>query len=352
MKKNNVIFSIFSLLMVAGIVFFMSCTTEGPEGPMGPAGVDGINGTDGTDGVDGNAVCLTCHNLANKAAKETEYEKSQHAEAEFVGYAGGRQGCAMCHSHEGMLESLMNGGDTTNSTAGIAYPTAISCATCHDFHATLDFENDGDDYALRNDGPIDFLMARADGGSEIADFGAGNNTCVKCHQPRRSGPVADANDSFFVSSTHWGPHHGPQANTVYGWGMVEVAGAEAYPTKGSHAHFKSAGCVGCHMATATGDDGGHTFWPNLDNCKKCHSSATSFDYKGIQTDVMALLDQIEVKLEAIGVVHDGHPVKGTYHIDAANAAYNWIWLSPEDKSFGVHNPDYILAVLKNTLATL
>ena len=350
MRKNNIIFSILSLVMMIGIVTLVSCT--GPEGPMGPAGTDGVNGTDGTDGVDGNAVCLECHNLANKAAKETEYEKSQHAEGEYVGYAGGRQGCALCHSHEGHLEALWLGGDTTASTAGIAYPSAITCETCHDFHSTLDFENDGDDYALRLNGPIDFMMARVNGESEIVDFGMGNNQCVTCHQPRRGGPVADANDSFRITSTHWGPHHGPQANTVYGWGMVEIPGPETYPTKGSHAHFKDAGCVGCHMGTATGDVGGHTFWPNVENCKPCHSDATSFDYEGIQTEVMDLLDQLEVKLEAAGSYHDGHPVVGTYHISVAEATYNYIWLAPEDKSYGVHNPEYILAVLKNTLASL
>ena len=212
----------------------------------------------------------------------------------------------------------------------------------------MDFENDGDDYAFLDDDPVGLIMS---GGSEVVDYGMGNNTCAYCHQPRRPGPTPDANDSFRITSTHWGPHHGPQAATMYGYGLVEIAGAETYPTKGSHPHFK-AGCTACHMAKVTGDDGGHTFWPNLDNCKPCHSAITSFDYMGVQTDVMDLLDQIEVKLEAAGSYHDGHPVPGTYHISIAEATYNYIALDPEDKSFGVHNPDYILAVLKNTLAAL
>ncbi|MBC8343484.1 MAG: hypothetical protein ISR55_03730 [Bacteroidetes bacterium] len=351
MKKINLIFSILSLMMVASIVFFMSCT--GPIGPEGPAGTDGINGSDGTDGVDGNAVCLTCHNLANKAAKETQYAKSQHASgAHSLAYAGGRQGCGMCHSHEGHLESWWNGGDTTNSPAGIAYPTPITCETCHDFHATLDFENDGPDYSLRRGGELDFLMYRAAGMPSVtADFGSGN-ACVTCHQPRRVGPTADANDSFRITSTHWGPHHGPQAASLYGVGLVEISGPETIPAPGSHPHFKSASCNGCHMNIATADVGGHTFWPNLENCKKCHSTITSFDHEGIQTEVQDLLDQIEAKLETAGSYHDGHPVPGTYHISIANATYNYIWCLPEDKSLGVHNPDYIVAVLKNTLASL
>jgi hypothetical protein len=326
------------------VLFFMTaCIKEGPIGPVGPAG---------TDGVDGNVVCLECHNLSKKAATEANYYISQHAKGDYVDIVGGLQECAMCHSHEGFLETRWNGADTTNSAEGIAYPGAFTCVTCHDFHATLDFENDGPDYAIRDQSGTDLMLARRAGGSEVLDFGNANNLCVKCHQARIPAPDVGSSDSFTIAVTNFGPHHGPQANTLYGWGLVEIVGSESYPREGTHPHYQFAGCTGCHMGGVMNDRGGHTFNASVNNCKPCHTDATSFNRKNIQTDVKVLLDQIEDELESIGIVQAGQVISGTYAVEAVMAAYNWKWLAKEDRSLGVHNPDYIMAVLKNTLASL
>jgi hypothetical protein len=343
MKKQRILF-LFASLFVASVLF-VAC-----EGPMGPAGADGtngtngLNGTDGTDGVDGNVVCLQCHTLANKEAKHMQYEQSVHHEGEYVSYAGGRKSCAECHSHEGYVETEFTGYDTT--AADVPYPHAFACATCHDFHSTLDFENDGADYALRGNKPVKFKFDKS-----THDFASSTNLCGQCHQTRTAPPSMTL-DSFSITSTHWGPHHGPQANVFYGIGGFEVAGSESYPTPGTHAHAKDASCNTCHMGTYTSGKGGHTFHPNIDNCKTCHTGATSFDVKGVQTDISNLLDQIEAKLVTAGAMKDGHVVTGKYPIDVAGAYFNWALCGFEDKSFGVHNPDYVKALLTNTLEAL
>lgn len=349
--KNLKLFHILSMAVIALVV--VAC-----EGPVGPAGADGkdgangLNGSDGKDGVDGNVVCLQCHTLANKAAKEMQYKLSTHYLSNIMydgrtvyQYAGYRQDCGRCHSHEGYVETRFTGADTLMADLGVVHN--IQCATCHDFHSTLDFENDGKDYALRD--PSSEMLITT--GEEL-DLGGPDNTCIHCHQARTAPPDMTL-DSFTVTSSYWGPHHGPQANVLQGIGGFEFTGSATYPDKASHPHRKDAKCTTCHMDDFTNDAGGHTFSPNVDNCKKCHTSATDFDIKGVQTDITSLLDQIEAKLKTAGILSDkGSLVTGKYPINVAGAYFNWALCGHEDKSEGVHNPPYVKALLTNTLENL
>ena len=42
--------------------------------------------------------------------------------------------------------------------------------------------------------------------------------------------------TFRITSTHYGPHHGAQANVFAGVGFAEIAGSIAYPAAGSATH--------------------------------------------------------------------------------------------------------------------
>ena len=133
------------------------------------------------------------------------------------------------------------------------------------------------------------------------------------------------------------------ANVYAGVGFAEIAGSTAYPS-GMFGHF-AAGitCVSCHMGTYTAGTGGHTWWPNVDNCTSCHSSATDFDIGGVQSDTQVLLDTLRDLLLDQGVIEyvvedeAYEPIVGTYTMEQAQAFFNWIGLS-EDRSLGVHNP--------------
>mgnify|MGYP000205167902 CR=1 FL=1 len=46
-----------------------------------------------------------------------------------------------------------------------------------------------------------------------------------------------------------------------------------------------------------------------------------------------------------------HPVTGTYPMVQVQAFFNWVGLV-EDRSAGIHNPDYVNALLDNTIAAL
>jgi hypothetical protein len=329
------------LLGVAAIVamsFFVSC-----EGPAGPAGTDGVDGTDGTPGVAGNLSCLECHTQAGMDAIENEYATSGHGLAAYVAYTSGanRAACAQCHNNEGFLYylSATPGGVVTD----IFNATKVSCETCHGNHASLE---DGIEAPIRTIAPV---TAIADG--TVIDFGNNSNLCANCHQSRASYAASEAIDSVKVggvmvkveagnvgiASSRTGPHHGPQANMLVG-----VLG---YGNSATHAHT-ALGCTSCHMGESNGTEGGHTFFPSIENCKGCHSGATDFNIDEAQSNFDTRMAAIRAKLVEKGIIVDatGLAVVGQYPLAEFKAYWNWISLK-EDLSRGVHNPTYINTML-------
>jgi hypothetical protein len=166
--------------------------------------------------------------------------------------------------------------------------------------------------------------------------GGEGNLCVNCHQPRRA--IADAVDGMIeITSTHWGPHHGPQSAVLLGIGG---AGVEGKPS--AHASMVEDTCVSCHL----GEGNTHDFAPDTSACTGCHADLENFDLNGVQTEVEELAAELGEKLEAAGLLHDGHPNPGTYPEAQAQAAWNWILIVLEDASSGVHNSAYITAMLE------
>ena len=340
-------------LLIGGALFFSSC--EGPAGPAGADGtdgVDGVDGTDGQDGADGNVTCMVCHSDENLNAIQHQFVQSQHSSGAIaVDYAGGRASCSMCHSHEGFVAYAAG-----LENQDIANPSPWECGTCHGLHTTFEAE----DYALRLSDPISFIFDE----TVTADFGNGN-LCVNCHQNRRAEPnVSDPGETFTITSSHYGPHHGPQGNILNGVGMAEIAGDIAYPAAGSAAHM-GLSCTGCHMGEydVEAAAGGHTYWPTLGSCTECHGVLEDFNFNGAQTEVEELLVELRDILLAQGVLvgdeeHGYHPVnerdnpgEATFSMVQAQAFFNWIGIE-EDRSLGFHNPQYVIALLKNSIAAL
>jgi len=352
-------------LAFCAIAFAFVTSCEGPQGPAGADGTDGLPGSDGTPGVDGNVTCLECHSGENMQAIKEQFYQSVHSAGQIaVDYAGGRSSCAQCHSSEGFIEFARNGTVEEN----IAAPSPWECATCHGLHTTFE----STDYALRLDDPIDFIFD----GTVSADFG-NSNLCVNCHQTRRAEPnVSNPGTEFTVTSSHYGPHHGPQGNLLNGVGFANIAGSMEYPGQGASTHFTSddGKCTGCHMGTYGNGAGGHTYNPGVDACTSCHAGATDFDIGGVQTAIAADLDILRDLLVDEGIiVYDAgdyyeldpdtgdivlvsgagsyHPVRGTYPMIVAQAFFNWDAVL-EDRSLGVHNPAYAQALLTNSIEAL
>ncbi|MDX2473723.1 MAG: hypothetical protein QNL91_08420 [Candidatus Krumholzibacteria bacterium] len=322
------------------------CGCEGDAGPAGPAGATGATGD---DGANGSTSCLECHNTDIQTAISLQYIRSQHAYGEYVEYTGGenRASCARCHNGAGFAEFIETGG----TDGAILSPVPIACNHCHTVHTTFE----GTDYALRGTAAVPWI-GDAGHGDTVGDFGDNSNVCANCHQSRRAEPnIAAPGATFEITSTHYGPHHGAMANVLNGSLFAEIPGSTVYPTTSLHV-TAGATCVTCHMGEYADGTGGHTWWPSLSSCTACHAT-TSFDYGGVQTEVAGLLDDLQTLLLAAGVIEfvvedDAYePIVGTYPMVQVQAYFNWIGLS-EDRSLGVHNPRYVVALLENSIEAM
>ena len=155
--------------------------------------------------------------------------------------------------------------------------------------------------------------------------------------------LADPNDNIAVTSTHWGPHHGPQSAMLLGVGGAgDVAGVPSF-----HYRLIADTCVTCHI----GPNMSHTFEAITSGCSDCHGE--DFDIDSKQAEVEALIVQLGDLLKAKGLLdEEGHPVVGVYPAAQASALWNYIFISIEDGSLGVHNPPYTRALLNAALEAL
>ncbi len=372
-------YKFFGLLMLLASGFlFVQCTSEYPEAVVGPPGQDGQDGINGQDGVSGTASCVSCHNNTFRGEIAASFDLSAHASGS-VGFAEGRGGdpgnvCAQCHGSEGFIDFVTIG---AADTLGYENPTTITCNTCHSSHRTFDFENDGQDYALRSPDARNTLLAP----SVVLDFEDGSNACIACHQPRPSYaiPELNADGTYVISSSRFGPHHGPQSTMLEGVLGAEIPGTEAYPARASAAHRTGSSCVQCHMGESNvASVGGHSWNPVEETCIECHGAVPG-EANGYSADLATLLALLrtvegvayEVDSEGdpvfdsegnfiptttpvIGIIRDGSEDRtntGIFSDVAAMAAWNYK-TALEDQSRGIHNPEYTKALLKNSIEAL
>jgi hypothetical protein len=324
-------------LVVTALALAACAGGEGPAGPAGSAGPQGPPGPAGVAPAAADLSCTGCHNDTTLiAGKEAAWGESLHGTGEAF-LRGTDAGCAGCHSG-GAFSAMVAAGLTPDTVeAGDPNPTRQDCRTCHEIHTTYTEA----DWALETTDPVALFAVEG----STYDGGMGN-LCANCHQPRRSFPAAE-NGLITGISSHWGPHHGPQSAMLLG---VAGAGAEGSPS--THYSAVDNTCVGCHV----GEGDNHAFEPNVAACQACHADAENFDINGVQTEVQAKLDELGTALVAAGVLSDitvdGHPTVTEAPENIALALYNWLYIAHEDKSLGVHNPAYTMALLDASLEAL
>jgi len=364
--KNFKLLSL-SLVLIVSSLMLIQCTSEPIPGPAGIDGTNGLDGQDGIDGVDGTTSCVACHTDSHREPIENSYDSSSHFIQTKVSWAGDVHlseyvsglgsdndfSCARCHTNEGFIEY-----QTTGTIKGyFDNPKGISCTGCHTNHDTFDFENDGQDYALRTTDPVDLIINKylPEANQVILDFEGTSNTCAQCHQPRKVAP-SDQGGGLYTITPHYGSHGGAQSTMLEGIQGAEISGSESYPAVASSTHRNNASCVSCHMGEPNDNDGQHTMKPTLNKCLDCHSSATSFDVNGVQTEVANLLQELEDLLITKGILEVSpwggiDLVTGDHPVGVAEAYWNWEFVH-QDGSHGVHNPAYTKALLKNSIASL
>lgn len=341
-------FRIFLILSSAGILL-ASC--EGPRG---------IEGKAGKDGIDANESCTQCHNNnALIASKTAQWEESTHAVGGNAAYAN-RSGCIQCHTSQGFLEYVAEG-STANLTIP-AEPMQINCYTCHEIHETFT----ADDWSLTKPGPQILNVKYA--GADVTWNKGNSNQCVACHQALAVSPAPVAGGAdFAIASSRIGVHHGPNANLILGKTAFEIG--TGYPT--TNPHSTDNGCIKCHMSTPYGyQAGGHSMGLKYDShgtetrlltgCTPCHDISSTalinaFNTKitNYQADIQDKLTTLENKLISAGIYNaaTGLAKTGTFKANAVIAYLNYNTIK-EDRSLGIHNPDYSEKLLDNSITAL
>lgn len=357
--KNIIRLTLVPLLLV---LFFASCTKEGPAGPAGEAG---LVGPAGPAGETGEVTCVQCHEESeDMMIKSKEWEHSGHAMGttaqSYGSYAGGS--CNACHTSQGFQEYIELG-----TSSSLETPLPANCYTCHKIHETY---TEGD-WEVRKTDAVELRLGMTH------DFGGANNTCVVCHQAQTGrGESPMWADGEFDITGHKGPHYGATSAA-----MIGVDGSGAYEFEGSMTYANSAhasaSCIECHMTTPGNTKfelGGHTnaastgSWEddtkvvNINACSKCHGSGeyplttneeATHSIAYIRNKNKAIYDALELALIAKNVLIDdnegGHS-QTTLLVPStlAQAFYNFEFVYYEH-TFGVHNPGYIEALLTNTL---
>ena len=323
------------LAFMATIAVLVGC--EGDEGPAGPPGT---------------ASCMNCHtddyNMANYIlAVQTEYSASQHRNAASFVRRGSESSptCGHCHTTEGYQHFVATGEEIDVETS-----SPIGCFACHAPHTNEDF-------SLRKQGPTDMWVGGQYDKQE-------SNTCAMCHQARS--PVPAITDvATAITSSRWGPHHGPQSNILAGIGAYEFDG----PYSKNHGHNNIAnGCVNCHMAEVAQDAlaGGHTFAINYEasggirvngkGCVACHGDQTDASLTGFVDDAQEEFEEglhaLRDALIALGWVQANGELVNPGNIPATEEARGAVWnflLLDHDLSVSVHNPAFANAVLEATM---
>ncbi|NHZ86502.1 MAG: ammonia-forming cytochrome c nitrite reductase subunit c552 [Planctomycetia bacterium] len=296
-------------------------------------------------------------------------------------YGGACSGC-----HEGVAAAYRLSGDLTafyGSGAIADRPSlddvsamGISCQTCHDSHSA---DNPGQ---LRT--VADVQLVAANGETPIITDGGVGKLCMQCHHARRSG------DNQVVDGyAHFGPHGSPQADMMASESAYQaVAPADFVWADPSHLKVQNS-CKTCHINMVEYDGTtavtGHTFEPTVEACANCHGTINNFrdimaleDFDGngtiggVQDEVEGLMAYLEEALNdsfatagldptaddwdlihELGIVThypDVNDSTNTFDvpIEWREAGYNLAFTS-DDKSLGIHNPDYAIQILQQSI---
>jgi|GEM_PF-1220645 len=313
--------------------------------------------------------CGKCHDGTHHPFL-TEWLASPHNYDRYAHTSGSCGGC-----HDGVGAAIRLGGGAAAYPLSTFYRSGsiaerpdtsvydyqnVVCQTCHDSHNA---DNPGQLRTI-----ADVPLTTANNESPVISDGGVGKLCMHCHHARNA-PEAH----IPAGNDHFGPHASPQADMMNGsTGYHAVAAAGFQWASPSHLLVQNS-CKTCHLPTAeygAGPGGaastGHEFIPKVAACEPCHGVIASFrdipasgDFDGNGT-IEGLQDEVEGLLHLLeeALVADGLDTTGVGTTDALGdtarstllqreAGWNWV-LIEEDKSLGIHNPDYAVQLLQQS----
>jgi hypothetical protein len=317
--------------------------------------------------------CGKCHEGTHHPYL-TEWMMSPH---NYDPYAHTSASCGGCH--DGVAAAIRLGGEAASyplssfyggggiaerpDTADVA-PHNVVCQTCHDPHSV---ENPGQ---LRT--VADVPLVTANGESPVVTAGGVGKLCMHCHHARR-GPDSQIANGY----AHFGPHANPQADILSAKSASHGVADPTYPWPGPSHLLVQNSCKTCHLSTVEFGGGpggaavvGHEFIPKPEACVGCHGPVTSFEdipaaadfdgngvIEGLQIEVDGLIHLLEQALLANGLDTTGVGFEGALGdtllstVQQRTAGYNLVYVE-DDKSRGIHNPDYVVQLLQQSILYL
>ena len=251
--------------------------------------------------------------------------------------------CGRCHSGSARLALLQ--GQNPSATLTNDYDVAITCAVCHDPHATqvwtnvlngvITFTNQltGNVAVITNNelgllytnqlrcalsSTNDFYLTTSDVFSN--KYNSTINVCAQCHNDR--GTV--------WTDTSRAPHHSPQYNMLLGT-VGELATGTSPGLPAAHSRLEMQ-CAECHMQT-TNDSSGHTFEvATYQLCFNCHPNPAGL----VQFTIISVSNQIQ---QTKGLLDMWATNKAPAALQTKYGTLAWEYTTPGDLSVSSSGPD-------------
>ena len=319
-------------------------------------------------GLAGNFACLQCHH----GLASIDYQLNRHGTQDAqVLWGDTTVTCITCHGpHDKGAEG--RGADGTIGYSNIRVPVMLS------FNSRF------------TGGATNRMM---DGTPIPAGAGKGI-ICLFCHQGRESGftvykyiqtrgvpdPYATPTAALSAGSSSTNSHYlagGALLWSKNAWEFLFNNVPQSY-TNGNASH-QGVNCTGCHMSEANADntEGGHTWRPRIDGpCQDCHPGMTDYktypnlhggDYDGdgvvkpTAQEIDGLIAQITAALAANNIKYDpstnpyffpivGNSISWTVNLNTASYNLNEVFKSAN--ALYVHNPMYVIQVLRDSLQSI
>jgi nitrate/TMAO reductase-like tetraheme cytochrome c subunit len=304
--------------------------------------------------------CGQCHDAVAHHTKNFEWGTSLHGRTEVD-----RTGvCTACHTTAGFIDANDPGMNEDGDFVAVRadFKEGITCAACHDPH--------GPGNGVHQTRAISSVEL---GNGDVITEGGAGLVCMSCHKSRR-----DAESYVYGNaSSHFGPHHGPQADLLAGKNAIQYG--QVMPSS-THGVVIENSCAECHMQETPADlppyaknrVGGHSFTLSYNDgtnapihlteaCAGCHGELEDFDFggedynrdgviEGVQTEIHHLLDELGMLLPPYG--SPDVVVGSAYNtLELKRGVYNYLFIE-EDGSHGVHNPKYAAAILRASIDDL
>lgn len=294
-----------------------------------------------------NVQCESCHGTQGTSNRQIDF--GTHFGPRVTDF--GAEKCGTCHNdkHHPYFDEWT---ESTHSSGAPSFINRASYSSCMKCHFTQDF------VAYVTDPAYDATTFQVEGGDENLK----PITCVACHDPHgnsNDGNLRNVPDAFAgkpLCDVCHNAAHVTSVNLTRNPSHTKALVIDGSPFFGFqypgqtyensfHTNISNR-CESCHVHKGADDATGHKFLPSEEKCQQCHAdfNLTGFDYRGVQTEIMGLIDQLQAKLDA---ATSADSLTDTF----LQARYN-LRSAQAEGSYGIHNTKLVRKLLNDAIGSL